>query len=150
MRPNYKKSLELVRDWCLDKGYEDVTFDHNDISYIEWEGTNLNKPKIIKIEQKYNNEIKLYLLLHEIGHHQLRKNKKNYHKKFPILAYAETDKKYIRHVSYRVTSLEEEFKAWEEGYKLGIKFGINIRMDKWQWIKNRCLMKYIRYYSGKK
>lgn len=150
MKNNYKKSLEIVKDWCLKEGYEDISFNHNDVSYIEWDGINYNNPKTIKIQGKYNTEIQLYILLHELGHHLLRKNKKTYYKKFPIVAYAESDKKYTRRVSYRVASLEEEFKAWDAGLRLGKKLGVGIRLDRWDWIKTKCLMAYIRYYGSKK
>jgi hypothetical protein len=46
--------------------------------------------------------------------------------------------------------IEEEYKAWDEGYKLGLSLEIRINKDNWNWIKTKCLMSYIRYYGKKK
>ena len=140
-RYNYTMALEKLTNWATKEGYNDITFDYWDISEINWERDSLNKPKHIKIEGKYSKEIKVYLLLHELGHHQLRKDWDKFKRVLPDLAYAEdihlrmNDIKYKRRVSYTVSCMEEEFKAWEEGLKLGDKFGIRINKEKWDKFK---------------
>ena len=74
MRYNYTKALRVLTDWAEKEGYTSIIFDHNDISQIDWKKNTLNKPNEIKIQGKYPIELKVYLLLHELGHHQLRKN----------------------------------------------------------------------------
>ena len=150
-RYNYSQALERLTEWATKEGYE-ITFDHDDISFIDWERKTLNTPKVIKIEHKYPLEIKVYLLLHELGHHQLRKNWDKFERVLPISAYAETrdELKYKRRVVYSVSCMEEEFKAWDAGYALGKKLDIRINDGKWYEFKAKCLMGYMRYYSTKK
>ncbi len=156
MRFSYKRALDVLTEWAIKEGYEDISFDYDGVSFIDWQRDSLNYPKKIRIEGKYPIEIKVYLMLHELGHHQLRKSWDKFEKTLPITAYAEVyhkDKneiKYKRRVTYVVSCLEEEFKAWDEGYKLGEKLGIKINLDKWNTFKSKCLISYIRYYATKK
>ena len=152
MRYSYKKALVLLTEWANKEGYNDITLDHDGISFIDWERSTLNSPKKIKIEGKYNNEIKTYIFLHELGHHQLRKDWDKFKKKLPVAGHAEErhyDGRYKRRVAYTVSCMEEEFKAWEEGLKLGIRMGIKVKMENWNGLKSKCLMSYMRYYSKK-
>ena len=154
MVTDYKKILEILKQWAVNQGYKKITFKHNGISYISWKKKSLNKPNIIKIEGKYDDEIKTYLLLHELGHHQLRKNWSTYKETLPVVAMAEykqiikKDNKYRRRTSYYVGCVEEEFKAWDEGYKLSKEFNIKINEKKWNNLKSKCLMGYLRYYGS--
>lgn len=154
-RYSYNKALEILTNFAIGEGYVDITFDHNGISFIDWDKDSLNTPKRIKIEGKYSKEFQVYLLLHELGHHQLRKNWGKFSKLLPVAAYAEhidlveKDNKYKRRVTYIVSSMEEEFKAWEEGFKLGDKLGIKINSIKWNNFKAKCLISYIRYFAKK-
>ena len=130
--------------------------DHHDISYIDWKLKTLNEPSVIRIEGKYPVEIKVYLLLHELGHHQLRKDWSKFKKTLPVAAHAEHIHfvkkvgKYKRRVTYTVSCMEEEFKAWDEGFKLAMKLGIKINDTKWNALKSKCLISYMRYYATKK
>ena len=154
-RYSYKKALTILTEWAYKEGYTDISFDHNDVSYIDWANKSLNTPSVIRIEGKYPIEIKVYLLLHELGHHQLRKDWDKFTKVLPILANAEhaslykKDRNLKRVLAYDVSCLEEEFKAWEEGYKLGMLLGIKINDKKWHDFRSKCLMAYIRYYGKK-
>lgn len=156
MRYSYKRALETITDWAIKEGYGHISFDHDDISFIDWEKDTLNYPKEIKIEGKYPTEIKVYLLLHELGHHQLRKSWDKFEKTLPITAYAELyhqekkEVKYKRRVTYMVSCIEEEFKAWDEGLKLASKLDIKVNLTKWNAFKAKCLISYIRYYGAKK
>ena len=155
-RYNYTKALERLKQWAYKEGYETVTFDHNDVSYIDWQLKTLNIPSEIRIQGKFPIEIKVYILLHELGHHILRKDWDKFTKVLPISAHAEhvhffkNDVKYKRRVQYNVSCMEEEFKAWDEGHKLADRLGIRINEVKWYDFKAKCLMGYMRYYSTKK
>jgi hypothetical protein len=155
-RYNYTKALDKLTQWAYKEGYKTVTFDHNDISYIDWQTRTLNTPYEIRIQGKYPIEIKVYILLHELGHHILRKDWDEFTRVLPISAYAEhvhfflNDGKYKRRVQYKVSCMEEEFKAWDEGYKLAGSLEIRINEKKWHDLKSKCLMGYMRYYSTKK
>jgi len=154
-RYSYTKALETLTEWAKRQGYTDISVDYHDISQIDWVNT-MNTPKSIKIEGKYPIEIKVYLFLHELGHHQLRKNWAKFKKTLPVAAHAEhlhfyrNVGKYKRRVTYSVSCMEEEFKAWDEGQKLAAKLGIKIYMPKWSALKAKCLISYMRYYGSKK
>jgi len=153
-RYNYTRALERLTEWANQEGYE-VYFDHNDVSEIDWETNTLNWPKWIKIEGRHPIELKVYLLLHELGHHLLRRDWDRFKEVLPVVANAEhidfyyRDKKYKRRIDYAVSCMEEEFKAWDEGYRLGKELDIRINDKKWNEFRSKCLMAYMRYYSSK-
>ena len=155
MRYSYTKALGTLTEWGIKQGY-DISFDHYESSEIDWKGYTLNEPNSIRIESRYPVELKVYLLLHELGHHQLRKNWDKFKKTLPVLAHAEhihfvrNVGKYKRRVTYTVSCMEEEFKAWDEGYKLAEKLEIKINLKKWNEFKAKCLISYMRYYGTKK
>lgn len=155
-RYSYKRALGQLNDYAVSEGYAHINLNHKGISQISWNTRTLNEPKSIYIEGKYGLEIKTYLMLHELGHHEIRKDWKKFKQKFPAAAHAEqvhlemNDKKYKRRDTYIVASLEEEFMAWDEGFKLGEKLGIKINMDKWVDFKAKCLKRYINYYANLK
>ena len=155
-RYSYKRALEQLNEYAIGEGYASVTFNYKGISRITWNSNTLNEPKSIYIEGRYGVEIKTYLLLHELGHHEIRKDWKQFRKRLPASAKAErmhlklNDKRYKRRDSYIVSSLEEEFMAWEEGFKLGERLGIRINMDTWIDFKSKCLKSYINYYANLK
>jgi hypothetical protein len=152
-RYSYKKALEKLRQYAESEGFIDISFE-DDYSFISWDRNNLYNPSILHIQAKETIENQVYLMLHELGHHELRKNWDNFEKRFPVIAYAEeiklikNNKKYMRRNSYIVSSLEEEFMAWSEGLKLSISMDIKVNMKKWIEIKSRCLKRYINYYAN--
>jgi hypothetical protein len=156
MRYSYKKAIEQLSDYANREGYASIELDYNGVSMIKWDKKSLNEPKSIYIEGKYTLEMKTYLMLHELGHHELRKDWDKFKKKFPVMAHAEhvhlktKATKYKRRDTYVVSSLEEEFKAWDEGLKLGEKLGIKINMQKWIVFKSKCLKSYINYFANLK
>ena len=154
-RYNYTKALERLTLWANKEGYE-VNFDYEDVStVIYYQTADEYLPNEIKIEGRHPIEIKVYLLLHELGHHILRKDWEKFQAELPITAHAEqvylsnNDVRYMRRVVYSVSCLEEEFKAWEEGYKLAKRLNIRVNGDKWHELRGRSLMSYMRYYANK-
>lgn len=153
MRYSYKRALEQLTDYAYGEGYKNVVLNHKGVSYMDWKPRTLNEPTSIYIEGSQTLENKTYLFLHELGHHELRKDWRKFKKKLPVTAYAEQrkvdngDLKYTRRNSYKVASLEEEFLAWEEGLKLGHKLGIRINMDRFIELKSKCLISYVNYYA---
>lgn len=149
MRYNYTKALAILRDYAIELGFKEVIFDHHETSQVAWNIRTLNTPTKIKIEGKHPVEIKVYLLLHELGHNELRKDWDRFGKLLPVAQQAETyyDNKYRRRQAYFVSNLEEEFMAWDEGLKLAERFGIKINRIKWDEYRSKCLMSYIRFYS---
>ncbi len=154
-RYSYKHALDILWDWSVNEGFSSIDLTYTGTSQIDWEKSTLNTPKDIKIEVASYEE-QTYIFLHELGHHQLRKNWDKFHKLLPASAVAEEhlywtrDRKLIRRQDYMVSHLEEEYKAWEEGYKLGEKLGIKINPNKWRALKSKCLMSYIRHFASLK
>ena len=153
MRHSYKRALAQLTEYASGEGYTKINLNHDGVSFVNTKRKTLNEPISIYIEGCYTLEIKTYLFLHELGHHELRKDWTKFKKKFPVTAYAEQrrtlakDGKYIRRNTYKVASLEEEFLAWDEGFKLAKKLGIKINMAKWTALKSNCIKSYIDYYS---
>lgn len=157
MKPyNYTKALDKLAQYAKDEGFKTIKFNHDKTSYINWTRDSLNKPSVIRIEGKYSDEVKVYLMLHELGHHELRKDWDSFKKEFPILAKADEDlfydkvKKLRRGLVYDVCCMEEEFRAWEEGLRLANELGIRIGEDEWYELRSVCLMSYMKHYSRKK
>jgi hypothetical protein len=154
-RYSYKKALDILWDWSVNEGFTDIDLAYSGTSQIDWQKNTLNTPKDIKIE-KASSEEQTYIFLHELGHHQLRKNWTKFHRELPTMAVAEehlyytSDRKLVRRQDYIVSHLEEEYKAWEEGFILGQKLGIRINMEKWTALKSKCLITYIRYFASLK
>ena len=147
MSKNYKKSMSLLVEYAKNQGFESINLNFDGISTIFWYSVNI--PNIIRIEGKHSIETKVYLLLHELGHHELRKDWVGFEKENPIIAEAEMEVgfKLRRRIGYYVSCLEEEYKAWSRGYELGKSLGININDKKWFELKNKCIMGYIRFFG---
>jgi hypothetical protein len=147
MSCDYEKSIKVLIQYAEQQGFK-VDLNHDDISEIKW--FELNKPKVIKIQSK-NIEYQVYEFLHELGHHELRKNWSEYKKVLPTVAYAESVKpsKYKRRIGYYVSSLEEEYKAWDKGLELANQLDIKVKKIKWNTLKTKCLMSYIRHFGKK-
>lgn len=152
MRYSYIHALEILTKFAIKEGYKDISLD-GDVSFIDWEPKSLNEPKKIKIEGNIDYEHQAYYFLHELGHHEIRKNWDKFKKKMPAAAIAEEkDNKikksmHTRRTSYIVSTIEEEIKAWDEALKLAKKLDIKINSKKWNALRTKCVMTYIRYYG---
>jgi hypothetical protein len=154
MRYSYKTALSALTEYCYSEGFLEVTFDFKDVSTLySHHHSPIYIPRRIKIEGRYNYEMKTYLMLHELGHHEMRKSWKRFEKRFPIVALAENhahkkyERKLRRRQNYFVECLEEEIAAWDEGLKLARKFDIVINMDRFINIRTKCLIQYMNYYG---
>jgi hypothetical protein len=147
-RYSYKGALHKLITYAKDNGVKKIDINYNDFSYIKFD--DIGKPNKIMIESGKSYEIKVYLLLHELGHCKLRANWDIFTENLPYLADVEyyNDKKMKKTINYLVSCVEEEFKAWDFGYQLGNELGIRINKDKWNNLKYECLMSYINYYSN--
>jgi len=150
----YREYLDILKKEAIKEGFA-VRLSVDEVSYISWQEGSLNIPKEIGIEKILDTESKVYFFLHEMGHHNLRKDWNSFTETFPTLSYAEEQDilfrvtKYLRRISYKVSLLNEEYKAWDEGFLLAGKLGIEVNMEKWVKIRDKSLMAYIKYYSNK-
>lgn len=145
---------EIV-DYAIALGFENVTIHTSSASsVVDWYRYPLNKPYQISI-QKRDWETMCYELLHEIGHHELRSNLKEYTKKYPAAALAERKllregiTKYSRRTSAMIDELQEEFDAWDEAQKIAAKLKIPLHQGNFNKLKIRLLTGYVRYYGKK-
>jgi hypothetical protein len=154
MRYPYKQAREILAQYAYDEGFESVVFDHNDISVLA--NSHLDPiyiPRKIKIEGKYNYELQTYLMLHELGHHELRKDWEVFGERFSITVKAEQHNKrgysrnFRRRKEYFVEAFEEEYTAWNEGLVLAEVHGIPINFERWNKLRTECLFAYMKYYS---
>jgi hypothetical protein len=154
-RKIYISAFKKLKDWALKEGFKSVSIGHNNISYVSWEKDSLNTPCKIKIQSGYDSEHRVYLLLHELGHHQLRKDWDWFTENFPVLARAEVHhhkkkgNNLKRRKDYQMYSLEEEFRAWDEGFNLAYAMDIPIDLVKWNALRTKCLMGYFNNYCSK-
>lgn len=148
MSYSHKKGLSLLIEYAKNQGFKSVNLEFDGVSTVYW---SYNEPNFINIEGNHSIENKVYILLHELGHHELRKNWGYFTKENPIVAEAEMScgSKLKRRIGYYVSCLEEEYKAWSRGYELGKSLGININDKKWFELKNKCIMGYIRFFGKK-
>jgi hypothetical protein len=154
MASPYKKYLKELVDYVISEGYV-ITFEKLGISEIYWVKTSLNTPKSIHIRGCKGYETKVYILLHELGHHELRKDWVRFTEILPIIANAEEkqllgQRKFVRRKEYHIACLEEEYLAWFEGLGLAQRMGIPIQMNVWNRLKNWGLQSYINYYGVRK
>jgi hypothetical protein len=98
--------------------------------------------KTIKISDNHCFEYKVYVILHEIGHIILNKNKDNFSK---TCGYGQ---EYFgsRTNTNKLSVIEEEFKAWETGFKLSKKLKFKIDRRRFEIFKSTCLVSYIIKY----
>lgn len=154
-RKIYIDAFEKLTKWALKEGFKSVTIGYDNVSHATWKDKTLNTPSNIKIEQGYDSEHRVYLLLHELGHHQLRKDWDWFTENFPILAEAEVHhlKKKENHLKrrkvYHMYSMEEEFRAWDEGLHLAYAMDIPVDLAKWNALKTTCLLLYFKFYKDK-
>jgi hypothetical protein len=147
-----KTALRKLVKWAKSKGFKRVVFDCEGESHITWVKNSLNDGYEIHIEKTLNLEEKVYFLLHELGHHILRSDWEFYENQFPILVKSEQVDSRCRHnirrlISYGVSIIDEEFKAWDEGELLAIELGIKINKENFDKIKVKSLISYIRHYG---
>ena len=145
---DYKKYINILLDYAENQGFK-VDLNYFRTSEIYW--VDLNIPSEINIEGRYNDELKVYVFLHELGHNELRKDWDSYNNILPNVANAEkvNESKFKRRIGYYVSCLEEEYKAWDKGLELAEKLGIIVRRGVWDSFRDRCLMGYIRYFGKK-
>lgn len=146
---DFKKYLDELSDFAYAEGFVELNLSYSGISTIYWHKFSINKPRRIFIEGKYTNEYKVYLMLHELGHHLLRRDWDVFGHLLPVTHHAESssDSKYRRRQTYIVASLEEEFKAWDAGLRLAGDMNICVDIQKWHKFRAKCLMSYIKHYS---
>ena len=127
-----------------------------DESQVVWRvGYPHNKPHFIGLAKRKDSTKQLYDLLHELGHHEIRKDWRAYKASYPMTAEMERQvytkgKSYphTRRISYRLEEVREEFQAWDMGLKIARELGIRVDISRYRDYAAKNLMTYVRYHGG--
>jgi len=119
---DYEKNMFKIKSWCEKNGLS-VQSSGERAEYDPGE-------KVVCYYDKTRKRKRIYELLHECGHYLVEKNSlnkgdKRYSKQLESLY--DGRKEYS--LEYRIEVLREEFDAWERGWRLGERLGLNI--DYW-------------------
>ena len=85
----------------------------------------------------------IYSLLHECGH-IIVSDKKSYNKNYKILNKGYLDGRHTKGLLYKYKQLREEIQAWEKGFKLSKKLGINIKKEDYDKYASICFNTYTK------
>lgn len=135
--PDWPSQLKKLERYCNKKGFAVLYRD------IELDVIYFDEKKIVLGDQ-HSDEISLYMLLHEIGHHVTLK-KKRYQKEYQ--AVYDTFSK--SSTTMRLTNVQEELDAWREGLKLAERLGITVDRRKFEITKSRCITTYLSWMNKK-
>lgn len=122
------------------------------ISEVTWQaGIPLNKPKKIRLQSRSRAELEMFDLLHELGHHFLRKQWKSYVKRYPTTSAAEFTRGEERHnltrrVAYKLELIREEYDAWDMGVEIASKLGIKLDKEAYNYHANRNIGSYVKEF----
>ena len=124
------KEIYNVIDYAKSKNIEVVFGEYEDEAIFE--------KSLIKINDYQSDEMKLYVLLHEVGHFELYNNE-NYKEEYFGKFYAKSNN------AYKISYLMEEMDAWKEGKRIAKNLGIEINSNKWNQKMVRCLFAHYKY-----
>jgi len=130
--------IDIITAWAAQRGYkvfgkwsEDAFYDKDkEIVYS------------LRTKEKKN---QMYSLLHECGH-ALAFESKGYKNRFPTMSKRrfKTAKVNSRTNTFKVEQIVEEYDAWERGYNLACRLGIEIDKEDYNKYASRYVMSYIR------
>lgn len=127
-----------------------------DESYAMWrEQSPGNIPDEIALKKSMDLEKKVYTLLHELAHHEIRSDWKQYKQLYPATVKAEKHyrkskiTKYKRRVAYMAEALREECQAWDMGTELARSLDIDLDIKNYRKYSDKAIASYIRYYGHK-
>lgn len=97
--------------------------------------------KLIQIYSGHRNEIKFYLLLHELGHVLLNENEKVFK---ASSGYGQT---FFTNntITNKVSIVEEELFAWDVGKNLAKEMKLKINRRSFERLKSHCISSYIKH-----
>jgi len=112
-----------------------------------------NKSLSITLSKQKNKKFEVYDMLHELGHHMIRRNWREYKQKYPITVHAEKMHyehnvyKYKRRIGYKLEEVREEFDAWDIGLDIARKKGIDVNVVDYRSYAAKSVMSYVRHYG---
>jgi len=131
----FKNQVKILEKYAKEKmGYKIL---YKNIESCECQ---YNK-KIIVMDSKLNPESTFYLLLHELGHAKLCRQKKSYGEKYEQIYNSFSRKSFI----YKTTILQEELDAWQEGIIISKRLELKVDKRRFEMRKTKCIMSYVRW-----
>lgn len=138
----YIDALDKVIRWCDSKRL---------IVNFQWRAADSYCPdsKVITINKGSTPRIQLQVLLHECGHYLIGRPKSRDRYSMGYIALKGSNPKLQRSLSHRIDVLDEEYEAWERGWKLGMRLGALHKMDRpsYNQIKVRMIKGYIKWVT---
>ena len=138
----YDLSYQRLIEYCEKRGF--VICEKHDP--IDGGGQIIIEDKEITIDSKPNNEMKMYYLLHEIGHALAQQYK---HHTFlyteNILKIGSDDIGKLKYNCEKLNILSVEIEAWNRGLLLAKKLNIHVNRRKFNTTKSISLMSYIDF-----
>ena len=134
----HKKRFEKLLKYC-DSNSLKVVYGNEDCCF-----PSLN---LISINNRQNYKNRTYALLHEIGHIEIFKNKKEWQKSFSIFTSDCTDGRVKRSKKYQVSLIAEEIDAWRIGMSIAEDIGIFIDEEEYISMMNSCVFTYVKSAS---
>lgn len=138
-----KESFEKLKEAILQK-YPDLQIEDSDTKDKTFYDI---KEKKIYIYSRLSIKNRMFFLLHEAGHHEIR-TKKNLNNKFYRASNG------LHHASLtkrsRLDHLREEFHAWEIAFDLAEELQIDLDFGEMKCLLHSCLHNYIDWYKHPK
>jgi hypothetical protein len=133
--------LAEVIGWCNMKGI-DVSFGRK--VGAAYDATD----KTVSMAGRMSPEKQLYMLLHECGHHLIGfdEGDERFGKGYPFVE----DPKYNTTFQHRFACFEEEIEAWNRGWRLGKRLGLELPREDFDKVRLDCLRSYTRWINGRK
>ncbi len=124
----YISGIEKVLDWCTQKGLT--------VEWVRSQGGSYDPTeKVITVSSSSVPRIQLQVLLHECGHHLIGRPKAGQRYS---MGYGNTHDN--RSDLHKIDILDEEFEAWERGWKLGKRLGALKQSDRSEFNRYRVRM----------
>lgn len=121
--------MRRLLEWCRKRGIEVI---NGPYASYNWDG----KRKWIQLPPA-RPETRLFLLLHECGHHLLRKSGEERGVDWAA-----------RNLETKIAYVNNEIAAWQRGLRLAHRLGIRINKKRWSCVRKRNLATYLRW-AGK-
>lgn len=129
-------AIDTVVGWCMTKGIT-VQFGKKAGGLYD------SQSKTITITSHCGPERQLYMLLHECGHHLIgfTEEDERFGKGYPFVDNPDVNTTLI----HKIACLEEEFEAWNRGWRLGKRLGLVLDRDSFDVVRVECLRSYIKW-----
>ena len=133
--------LAEVIGWCNTKGIS--------VSFGKKVGATYDTiDKTICISGRMSPERQLYMLLHECGHHLIGfdEGDERFGKGYPLVE----DPVHNATFQHRFACFEEEIEAWNRGWRLAKRLGLELPREDFDKVRLECLRSYVRWVNGRK